>query len=493
MRRFLLALALLVSCVSAARAEPIAPARLVQCSPASAGAALLSSCHTTSVGDVDPQGRLIELQGWFEIPDDRIAREPLALYLSGKNASTVHLNGTAIGSNGLPGASADMERAGEMDTQFYLPPDLLRKGMNRITIRMSAQHGMFNLTQPVHAILIDRHRLLSDHLLRLYWPALITFGAFLIATLYFGVLAAGSRVLRGDAVLLALLSLFAAGQLLAEVSRGLWTYPYPVHDLRLLAILFCAFGFGSCLTAHLWRRFARWYWVRATLGTQGVIAFILMLVPGFDLKTVLATLLPTLAGVVVLVRWMAARQPGAAAYLAAFTAFAALCLLGPFAFLDIAFYYAVAALLGFLFVQQALALVATRRERAAAVADAARLEAALDQARERAAPSPVSVLDGSRITLMPADRIIRCQGAGDYVELFLEGGATLLHSGSLSGLEDSLPDTFLRVHRSHIVNSTCIVRLERDASGTGTLSLVDGSDVPVSRRIMPRIKSQLRA
>lgn len=121
-----------------------------------------------------------------------------------------------------------------MDTQFYLPPDLLRRGMNRITIRMSAQHGVFHLSQPVHAILIDRHRLLSDHLLRLYWPALITFGAFLIATLYFGVLAAGSRVLRGDAVLLALLSLFAAGQLLAEVSRGLWTYPYSASGSRAI-------------------------------------------------------------------------------------------------------------------------------------------------------------------------------------------------------------------------------------------------------------------
>lgn len=490
MYRCLLALVLLASFVCPVRAEPIAPHRLDQCSLALSGAVPLSGCRKTSVIDVDPQGGLIELRAWFEIPAERIEREPLALYLSGKGASTVSLNGTAIGSNGLPGKSAELERAGRMDAQFYLPPGLLREGTNRITIRMSAHQGPFHLAQPVHAILIDRYRLLSDHLLRLYWPALITFGAFLLATLYFGALAAGSTM-RGDAVLMALLSLFAAGQLLAEVLRALWAYPYPIHDLRLAAILSCAFGFGTCLTAHLWRRFARPYWVRATLAVQSVILAALWMVPGFDPKTVLATLLPTLAGIVMLIRWLVARQPGAAAYLAAFTAFAALILLGPIAFLDVVFYYAVAALLGFLFVQQALTLVATRRERVAVAARAARLEAALDQARERAAPSPVRVLDGSRVTLLPADRIIRCQGAGDYVEIFVEGGATLLHSGSLNELEDSLPDTFLRVHRSHIVNSACIASLEREEGGTGTLTMQDGSEAPVSRRIMPSVKSQL--
>ncbi len=490
MYRCLLALVLLASFVSPAAAEPIAPTRLEQCLLALPGEVPLPGCHTTSIGEVDPQGRFIELHAWFEIPAERIAREPLALYLSGKGASTVRLNGTAIGRNGSPGGSAELERAGRMDVQFYLPPGRLREGTNRITIRISAQQGPFHLAQPVHAILIDRYRLLSDHMLRLYWPALITFGAFLLATLYFGALAAGSTM-RGDAVLMALLSLFAAGQLLAEVLRWLWAYPYPIHDLRLLAILTCAFGFGTCLTAHLWRRFARQYWLRATLAVQSVVLAVLWVVPGFDLKTVLAILLPALAGIVMLLRPLAARQPGAAAYLGVFAVFAALILLGPIAFLDVVFYYVVAALLGFLFVQPALALVATRREREAAAARAARLEAALDQARESAAPSPVRVVDGSRVTLLPADRIIRCQGAGDYVEIFLEDGALLLHSGSLNELEESLPETFLRVHRSHIVNSACIASLEREEGGTGTLTLQDGSEAPVSRRIMPRVKSRL--
>lgn len=490
MLRPLLALVLFACFSWPAWAEPIAPVRLELCSLAPTGTVTPAACRSTKVSDVDPQDRLIELRAWFDIPAERSERIPLALYLSGKGASLVWLNGTVIGRNGRPGASTEEERAGRMDSQFYLPPSLLNDGVNQITIRLSAQRGLFRLGQPIHAILIDRYQSLGDRILRLYWPALITFGAFLVAALYFGAVATGGMK-RGDSLLLALLSLFAAGQLLAEVLRGLWLYPYPVHDLRLLAILLCAFGFGSCLTAHLWRRFRRQYWVRATLAVQGAVLIAILLTPYFDLKTVLASLLPTLAGIVLVIRWLAEGRPGAGAYLIALVSFALLILVGPFGFLDTAFYYSVAALLGFLFVQQAQALVLVRKERVKEAARSARLNAALDQARERMAPSPIRVQDGSRTLLISTDRLIRCQGARDYVELFLDGGASLLHSGSLNELEKTLPDTFLRVHRSHIVNSAFIDRLERDLGGTGTLTLNDGSDVPVSRRTMPHVKSQL--
>lgn len=64
-------------------------------------------------------------------------------------------------------------------------------------------------------------------------------------------------------------------------------------------------------------------------------------------------------------------------------------------------------------------------------------------------------------------------------------------AGSLSEMEDTLPATFLRVHRSHLINVMFVKSLNREPSGTGTLTLVEGSDIPVSRRVMPSVRQAL--
>ena len=88
-------------------------------------------------------------------------------------------------------------------------------------------------------------------------------------------------------------------------------------------------------------------------------------------------------------------------------------------------------------------------------------------------------------------QIVRCQGAGGYTEIVLIGGRTVLHSVSLNEIEEALPATFLRVHRSHLINVAFVKSLSRDPSGTGNLRLEEGSDVPVSRRIMPKVRQAL--
>jgi DNA-binding LytR/AlgR family response regulator len=79
-------------------------------------------------------------------------------------------------------------------------------------------------------------------------------------------------------------------------------------------------------------------------------------------------------------------------------------------------------------------------------------------------------------------------GAGDYVELHLVDRRTMLHSGSLAALEKELPQLFLRVHRSHIVNLEQITGLIRLPSGVGELHLRNGLVLPVSRRVMPQVR-----
>ena len=96
-----------------------------------------------------------------------------------------------------------------------------------------------------------------------------------------------------------------------------------------------------------------------------------------------------------------------------------------------------------------------------------------------------------KVNLVPVNDIAYLKGAGDYVELNLVNGVQVLHYDSLNDLEKSLPTTFLRIHRSYIVNTTLIQSLERSSSGVGTLKLSNNDEVPVSRRIMPKVRKEL--
>ena len=188
---------------------------------------------------------------------------------------------------------------------------------------------------------------------------------------------------------------------------------------------------------------------------------------------------------------MIRKQAGAWAYLAVLCGYIVLMILFPARFIDAYFYYAAAGILLFLFYRQAQTLVGERRRLRAEEMRARRLETALAEARQRTAPAQIQLVSAGRVDYVPTDTIVRLKGAGDYVEVHHADGRTALYNGSLAGLETDLPETFLRVHRSYIVNTAFVDALERDASGVGRLLLGDGSAVPVSRRIMPKVRSAL--
>jgi len=77
------------------------------------------------------------------------------------------------------------------------------------------------------------------------------------------------------------------------------------------------------------------------------------------------------------------------------------------------------------------------------------------------------------------------------VELHLKEGLMQLYSGTLKGLERNLPKTFLRVHRSYLVNLDLVSSL-KSISGIGTLALHGGDEIPVSRRVMPAVRDSLK-
>ena len=446
-------------------------------------------CRQVTALEVDPQGQHI----WviLDVPLERVPDTvPMGLLVFAKSSSVAYLNGTEIGRNGRPAESKSGEIPGKMDHVFPLPTRLMQIGQNQIAIRMSSHAGWLDLFAPIHAVFITRYTNPQSATLQAYWPSLLPFGAFVLAALYFLTAAALDRE-RLSSALLSGMCVLAALQLVVEVSRGLTAYAYPFHDVRLLLIAACSAAFGLTLSAYVIRRFRpAQTWPLFAVACFATIAM-LMLPPGFDNKTSLSLLAPTLFSAGVALSGFKSEGWRAGLFAGALILFALINYFGAGRFLDQYFYYVVALLLGFLFVQQAGLLAQAERQRRREESRAEKLQYVLDQLKGDEVTLDLPVRSAGRIIRLNSNEIAFISAAGDYAEVTMKNGDMHLQHSTLSDLEATLPSYFLRVHRSHLVNSKMIVELERNTTGTGELRLTTDHTVPVSRRIMPRIRAAL--
>ena len=439
-------------------------------------------CRQLPGSELDPQGRQLWVRGHVTTPPGLdLERTAVGLFVSGKMSSRAYLNGVFLGENGTPGASREEEQPGLIDAVLFVPPKLLRQGSNELVLRLSAQHSRLTLDRPVHQLQLGAYAPPQDLRLRSYWPSLIPLGALLLGALYWAVL----KVSRGGGVgssTLALMALFAALQVFAEISRGVLPYPYPWHDLRLLAILSLAAAFGLSLLAHVCDRLGverKTRWLAAT----GLLTFgAVLLQNGYDNKTAAALLVTSSLALVLSVAGMYRGVPSSSRFALALSVFASILWAAPTRFLDLYFSFVVASLIAFLTAQQARALATERRR-------GQQLKAALERRNEE--PGTLRLSSAGKTEVVPVDRIEYCKGARDYVEIALSDGKKRLHNSSLTQLEGELPTAFLRVHRSYLVNTSMVRTLVRERNGVGRLMLASGAQVPISRRIMSTVRKAL--
>ena len=127
----------------------------------------------------------------------------------------------------------------------------------------------------------------------------------------------------------------------------------------------------------------------------------------------------------------------------------------------------------------------------------ARLERALQRLEARRPPEEtpahryLGIKDRAGIRVVDVASIEHIAAAGDYAELTLSSGETLLHARALDALTITLPPSFERVHRSHIVNLDCVVRLTSTSGGRYRLALASGNEVPVGRSRYAAVKAKL--
>jgi two-component system LytT family response regulator len=141
---------------------------------------------------------------------------------------------------------------------------------------------------------------------------------------------------------------------------------------------------------------------------------------------------------------------------------------------------------------------------------AERLDEALKRAKERIGKKPAAapdqlaasarsgqyaermvVKDGTRVHIFPSAKLDYAEAQDDYVALASQG-KKYLKQQTISSLEASLdPTTFVRVHRSYLVNLERVSRLEPYGKDSHIAILSDGSRLPVSRAGLARLKEFL--
>lgn len=146
---------------------------------------------------------------------------------------------------------------------------------------------------------------------------------------------------------------------------------------------------------------------------------------------------------------------------------------------------------------------------------AARLEQAVEKARQRIAtatpaaggPSPLTGLQkqieddrktldrvvtrlGSKITVIPADKIWYLEAADDYVMIYSEMGSHLKEK-TMKYFEEHLPGgQFIRIHRSYIVNISEIKTLELYSKDSYVAVLKNGAKLKVSSEGYRRLREK---
>lgn len=101
--------------------------------------------------------------------------------------------------------------------------------------------------------------------------------------------------------------------------------------------------------------------------------------------------------------------------------------------------------------------------------------------RSRKPMRHLTIGDGERTRVIDTDHIAWIEGAGDYVRIHTDGGS-FLASRRLAELADTLdPRTFLRIHRSTIVNLARIQSYRPLGHGDYGLVLRGGAKLKVSR------------
>ena len=96
------------------------------------------------------------------------------------------------------------------------------------------------------------------------------------------------------------------------------------------------------------------------------------------------------------------------------------------------------------------------------------------------APRKIGLASQQRVDFVEISEICRCESDDNYTHFFLDNGKKMTVSKTLKEFEELLVDYgFIRVHQSHLVNSSHIKSYQK--SDGGNIIMNDGSVISISR------------
>jgi len=103
------------------------------------------------------------------------------------------------------------------------------------------------------------------------------------------------------------------------------------------------------------------------------------------------------------------------------------------------------------------------------------LESEINTKPNKQAAFALPIKIGDRIRLFDFDDLVYLKAEDKYVRIFLKNGETKLSERSLGKLEEQLPDSFIRIHRSYIVNRKFILEIQKYFKGNLILTMNDNA------------------
>ncbi len=101
------------------------------------------------------------------------------------------------------------------------------------------------------------------------------------------------------------------------------------------------------------------------------------------------------------------------------------------------------------------------------------------------------IKDGTRVELLPVSALDYARAQGDYVEL-VSGPRSWLKEQTLQDLEAALdPASFVRVHRSYVIQGQRLVRIEPVSKDSRIAVLTTGARIPISETGLARLHAWL--
>ncbi|MDN3652355.1 LytTR family DNA-binding domain-containing protein [Thalassotalea ponticola] len=451
-------------------------------------------CGETVLASIDPQQRELWIKFSFDEPEaTAMFAAPYGLYLFGKASSVVYLNDTLLGTNGTPANSEQDELSGHMDTVFFIPEHLIKAKNNQLVMHLSGHRSLVSLDHPIHLIGFGGYADPKSFVQRYSAWGLVLVGAFVLGGVYFLMLSLKQPSIVNFKLFTAL-CFIAAIQLFTELSRGILDYRYPYHDVRLVVVTLCSFVLGvllltySSIKTHP-KNALHWIYTGAFASILAIL-----FIPGFDTKTTLAIFVPLLVGIVqIWLCWRRSKDKNLLKWLIVQSIIAMTIVYSASGFHEIIHFVIIGVLLMFIFNRHAQELTLLQLERNKDQQLIAKLEYRLAQQAEQQTPTKIEASVGGKTHFISTSDIAYCQASGDYVQVHMSNQKQVLYSGTLKQLETALPSTFLKVHRSFIVNLEQVSCLSSNtADGGNNLHLSNEQVVPVSRRMLPSVRKTIK-